>query len=191
MIIAPKDGFITFVNYKVGEQIGLGTGLVSTTSNNNAAISMLGKNDFQIKVDVPESDIVKVKIDNPVKITLDAYGDDLEFTGKVTYVDVAETLISDVVYYKVTVSIDQTDFELKSGMTANVDILTAQKENVLLIPSRAVKETETGQKYVELLKHGKPEKVNVTTGLKGDQGKIEIVAGLKEGEEVIIYKKES
>ncbi|MCX6746237.1 MAG: efflux RND transporter periplasmic adaptor subunit [Candidatus Parcubacteria bacterium] len=186
-IYAPTDGIITFINYKIGEQISFGGTSNSTISK--PAISMLGLNDFQIKVDVPESDIVKVKVSNPVKITLDAYGSGIEFTGKVIYIDVAETVISDVVYYKVTVALDKTDLEIKSGMTANVDIQTAQKDDVLYVPNRAIKETETGQKYVEILKFGSPVKVNISVGLKGDQG-TEVQSGLNEGQEIIIYSKQ-
>ena len=186
-IYAPTDGIITFINYKIGEQITYGGS--SNSSISKPAISMLGKNDFQIKVDVPESDIVKVKVGNPAKITLDAYGSGTEFTGQVIYIDVAETVISDVVYYKVTVALDKTDLAVKSGMTANVDIQTAQKDDVLYIPNRAIKETETGQKYVEILKFGQPIKVNVSVGLKGDQG-TEVQSGLKEGQAIIIYSKQ-
>jgi RND family efflux transporter MFP subunit len=186
IIYAPKDGIITFINYKIGEQITFGGS--SANSIVKPVISMLGKNDFQIKVDVPESDIIKVKVDNPVKITLDAYGSGIEFTGKVIYIDVAETLISDVVYYKVTVQLEPTDKEIKSGMTANVDILTAQKNNILFIPSRAVKETEDNKKYVEVKTMTGTDKIFVTTGLKGDQGRIEIMSGLKEGQSIIVYK---
>jgi len=186
-IYAPTDGIITFINYKIGEQITFGGTSNSTISQ--PVISMLGLNDFQIKVDVPESDIIKVKVGDTAQITLDAYGSTTEFTGKVIYINVAETVISDVVYYKVTVALDKTDLEIKSGMTANVDILTAKEENVLYIPNRAIKETETGQRYVEVLKFSRPEKVNITVGLRGDQGTA-VRSGLNEGQEIIIYSKQ-
>ena len=185
-IYAPTNGVITFVNFKVGEQVGLSGGLSGSTVK--PVISMLGLGDFQIKVDVPESDIIKVKTGNTVKVTLDAYGSDVIFTGKVVYVDVAETVIQDVVYYQVTVQLDPTDKEIKSGMTANVDILTAQKDEALFISSRAVKETEDGKKYVEIKTLTGTDKIFVTTGIKGDQGKIEITSGLNEGQEIIAYK---
>jgi len=186
IIYAPKDGIVTFINYKIGEQISFGGS--SANSIVKPVISMLGKNDFQIKVDVPESDIIKVKVDNPVKITLDAYGNEVIFNGKIIDINVAETIISDVVYYKVTVQLEPTDKEIKSGMTANVDILTAQKNNILFIPSRAVKETEDNKKYVEVKTMAGTDKIFVTTGLKGDQGRIEIISGLKEGQSIIVYK---
>ncbi|MFA5188646.1 MAG: biotin/lipoyl-binding protein [Patescibacteria group bacterium] len=183
-IYAPTDGIITFINYKIGEQVSYGGSSNSTLSQ--PAISMLGKNDFQIKVDVPESDIIKIKINNPVTITLDAYGSSTEFTGKAIYIDVAETLLSDVVYYKVTVALDKTDLEVKSGMTANVDIQTAQKDDALYVPNRAIKQTTDGKPYVEVLKFGNPQKIDVSIGLKGDQG-TEITSGLSEGQSIIVF----
>jgi HlyD family secretion protein len=186
IITAPVDGIVTFINYKIGEQVSSGGSFSAGTSK--PSISMLGNNQFQIKVDVPESDIVKVKLDDPVEITLDAYGQDVKFNGKVIYIDVAETVIQDVVYYKVTVALDSTDKEIKSGMTANVDIMTAQAKDVLFVPTRAVKETDAGAKYVEILKDGKSVQVNVIVGLKGDQSRTEIASGLQEGQEVIVFK---
>ncbi|MCX6745162.1 MAG: efflux RND transporter periplasmic adaptor subunit [Candidatus Parcubacteria bacterium] len=180
IIFAPTDGVVTFVNYKLGEQIGV--------ASTKSAISMLGTGDFQIKVDVPESDIIKIKVGDPVKITLDAYGSADVFEGKIVSINIAETVIQDVVYYKVTAQIDPTDKEIKSGMTANVDIITATAENVLSLSGRAIKQDETGKKYVEILKFGNNvEKVMIETGIKADTG-TEIKSGLQEGQEVIISK---
>ncbi len=132
VIYAPTDGVITFVNYKLGEQIGM-----ATTAK--PAIAIIGNSDFQIKVDVPESDIIKIKVGNETNITLDAYGSDIIFKGKIISIDLAETVIQDVVYYKITVELEPTDKEIKSGMTANVDIITATVENVLYLSNRTIK----------------------------------------------------
>ncbi len=185
IIRAPTDGKVVFVNYNVGEQFGVGL----TTAETKPVITILGKGDFEIEVDVPESEIVKINIGNPAMITLDAYSDEVKFAGNVVFVDLAETNIQDVIYYKVAVNLEPTDKEIKSGMTANVDILTKEKQDVLYVPIRAVKEDNEGNKYVEILSFGGPKKVEVKTGLRGDQG-IEIISGLSEGQEVITYKRE-
>lgn len=184
IIHAPTDGRIIFVNYDVGEQIGIGL----TTSETKPIITILGKGDFEIEVDVPESDIIKIAAGNPVNITLDAYGDEVPFKGNVVFIDLAQTNIQGVVYYKVLVAMEKTDKEIKPGMTANVDILTAEKQGVLYVPIRSVKEDAQKQQYVEILKNGQPEKVVVKTGMRGDQG-IEITSGLAEGQEIITYTK--
>jgi RND family efflux transporter MFP subunit len=175
---APTDGKITFVNYSAGEQ----------TSLTKAVVSMLGKNKFYVEVDIPESDIAKVKIDNPVEITLDAYSDDIKFQGKVILIYPAETVIQDVVYYKVKVEMNDSAYEIKTGMTANCDILTASRENVLTMPYRALQEQEN-RKFVRILSDGKPVEKDVEVGLKGDEGEIEIISGLAAGEKVIIFEK--
>jgi len=178
-IYAPTDGVITFVNYKIGEQV----------SAAKPVIAMMGQGDFQITVDVPESDIVKIKVADLAKITLDAYGSDVVFNGKVVFIDVAETIIQDVVYYKITVQLNPTDQAIKSGMTANIDLITATADNALYVSNRVIKQDANGQKYVEVLGFGNlVQKVNVEIGLKGDTG-TEIKSGLKEGQAVIVSKK--
>lgn len=176
---APTDGKITFVNYSVGEQISL----------TKAVISMLGKNKFYVEVDIPESDIAKVKVENIVTITLDAYPDDVKFNGRVILIYPAETVIQDVVYYKVKVEMDESTYEVKTGMTANCDILTASRENVLTVPYRALQEDEDGGQFVKILVDGKPIEKDVEVGLRGDEGEIEVISGLSVGDKVIILEK--
>lgn len=188
IIYAPIDGEVIFVNYEVGEQVGFG--ITDITEAATAVITMIGESQFEIEVDVPESDIVKVTEGQDVEITLDAYGEDYVFPGKVSFVDIAETVIQDVIYYKVKVEIDQVDLEIKSGMTANVDIMTAMRKNVLFIPNRAIKISEQGFKYVEILE-GEDSVVRkeVETGLRGDDG-IEIISGLTANDNIILFTRE-
>ncbi|HPI67462.1 MAG TPA: efflux RND transporter periplasmic adaptor subunit, partial [bacterium] len=181
IIVAPVDGTITKKNFSVGEQSLLTT----------PVLEMIGKTNLEIKVDIPESDIAKVQVGQEVEITLDAFGPDQKFMGQVVFVDPAETEIQDVVYYKVTVQFnDQTAIGVKPGMTANVTICTAKKDQVLVVPGRAVK-SQNGDKYVTVLVDAKK---NITAdktviiGLKGNEG-IEIISGLQAGEEVITFVK--
>ncbi|MBU1146135.1 efflux RND transporter periplasmic adaptor subunit [Patescibacteria group bacterium] len=176
---APTDGKISFVNYSAGEQ----------TSSTKAVISMLGKNKFYIEVDIPESDITKVKIGNPVSITLDAYSDDVKFGGQVILIYPAETVIQDVIYYKVKVEINESEHEVKSGMTANCDILTSSRENALSVPYRALQQDDIGRKFVRILVNEKPVEKDVEVGLRGDNGEIEVISGLNAGDKVIVLEK--
>jgi HlyD family secretion protein len=185
IIYAPIDGKVVFVNNEVGEQIGFGVTNIANASQ--PVITLLGKGDFEVEVDVPESDIIKVKVGNQAKITLDAYGEDVIFNGTVVFIDLASTSIQDVVYYKVKVALEPTTYEIKQGMTANIDLETAQKSDVLVIPARALKEDTDGKKYVEILVNGQVERKEITIGLRGDQG-IEVTSGLSENEEIIVYK---
>ena len=176
-IRAPLDGTITKKHYEAGEQ----------TSLASPVLEMIGKATLEIEVDIPESDVAKVIVGQPVRITLDAFGDDTEFAGVVSFVDPAETLIQDVVYYKVKVAFSDSG-RVKPGMTANVTIVIDTKDDVLSVPNRAVK-SRNGDKYVEVLENGMPAEHTVILGLRGDEG-IEILSGVSEGDNVITFVKE-
>ncbi len=185
-IIAPINGVITKINYLPGEQTAL----------SEPVIKMLSAGQFEVKVDIPESDIIKLKIGDQAIIELDAFGPDHLFQGAVTFIETAQTVIQDVTYYKTTVNFGQDDWneKLKSGMTADVTIVAAEKKDVLYIPQRAVKIKEsvlgeTAEKFVEILIDQKPQEKIVTPGLRGDNGLVEITSGLNEGETVIVFKK--
>ena len=124
-------------------------------------------------------------------ITLDAYGDDLKFAGEVAFIEPAETVIQDVIYYKVKVSFLPGDTDIKSGMTANAVITTARLDNVLLIPGRAIIERNGSGKFVRILADNQAFEKAVTVGLRGDEGLVEIKSGLAEGEQVITFTKEN
>lgn len=176
---APVDGLISKINFAKGEYVGTGA----------AVISEIGISNLEIKVDAPEADIAKIKTGQIASITLDAFTDNRELRGRVTFIDPAETIINDVVYYKVKVSFEQKEDEVKSGMTANVTILTKSRQNVLYIPSRAILE-KNNSRFVRVLANGVKEEKEVTTGLRADEGLIEILSGLTEGETAITFIKE-
>jgi HlyD family secretion protein len=176
-LVAPYSGTITNIEKEEGEMAKLGEFIISIISFNK----------FQIEVDIPEADVGKVSQQNPAEITLDAFPD-YKFSGKVIKIDPAETVIQGVVYYKVTVGFDEPDERMKSGMTANVDIITETKENVLTVPQGAVL-AKDGQKMVRILEGKDIKEVKVETGIRGSRGEIEILSGLKEGDKVITFIK--
>jgi len=178
IIIAPINGTIVKKNYEVGEQVSMSM----------PVFEMIGQSKLQIEVDIPESDIAKIKTSQKVVITLDALSDEELFDGTIVFIDPAETIIQDVVYYKVKVQLSNLDKRIKSGMTANTLIVTDKRDEALWVPSRVIK-TRDGKKYVPILENGISLDKHVTTGLRGDQG-IEITSGLHEGEEIITFVKE-
>ncbi|MFH1457523.1 MAG: efflux RND transporter periplasmic adaptor subunit [Patescibacteria group bacterium] len=182
IITAPINGTIIKKNNNVGEQSSL----------TNPILEMIGESNLQIEVDIPESDIAKIKIGQDADVSLDAFSDDKIFPGKVVFIDPAETIIQDVVYYKVKIQLTDSSeimsFDIKPGMTANVVVCTDKRENVLVVPTRAVK-SNNGDKYVDILVNGAIEKNIVTTGLRGDEG-IEIMSGIEEGDEVVTFVKQ-
>ncbi len=178
IIIAPRAGIAVQVNGEVGELA------------NPAAtfISLIAPDDFEIKANISEVDIAKVKISDPAEITFDALGLDKKFKGNIAEIDPAQTEISGVIYYKITVVFAGDSEIIKPGMTANLDIITAEKDNVIMVPFQALKE-KNGRKYVQVLKNGVAKDVFVEVGLRGDVD-LEIVEGLVEGEEVVIFMEE-
>ncbi len=173
---APCDGVVTAVNGEVGENI--------TPAKNFIVII---SPDLIIEADVAETDISKVKVGEKVDITFDAFGDSQHFPGKVYFIDPAQTVIQDVVYYKVKVALlDKRGFDIKPGMTANLDIISAKKKNVVYIPQMAVLDSQ-GKKYVKILEpNGQVKKVFVQLGITGEGGMIEVKSGVKPGDKVIL-----
>ncbi len=185
-IIAPINGTVTEVNYGLGEQ----------TSLSEPVVKILGLQDYQIKANIPESDIVKVEVGDQAVIEMDAFGGDHLFSGIISFIEPAQTVIQDVIYYKATVAFqkDEWNKKVKPGMTADLTIKTVAKDDVLYIPQRAVrlKETilgEAPEKFVEILEDGRLEEKTVVTGLRADQGLVEIISGLRVGESVVVFKK--
>ncbi len=75
-------------------------------------------------------------------------------------------------------------------MTANIDILTAKRENVIVVPQRAVI-AKNGDKIIKILdRSGIIKEVKAETGLRGSDGNIEIISGLNEGDSVVVFVKE-
>lgn len=176
VIRAPIDGVISKINKKKGE-------LVAMT---DTPVEMVSPH-FEVEVDIPETDVAKLKVGDTVTTTLDAFGDDIKFGGTVLSIDPASTEIQDVVYYKVKMAINDTAEPIKPGMTANVTVATDSRENVLYIPSRAVR--TNGEKYVKVLTGKEVKDVPIKIDLKADDAKVEVIEGLNEGDLVVVGTK--
>lgn len=177
---SPINGIITERDVELGEIV---------TANANI-VSVISEAQFEIETNIPEADIAKIKIGNTARVTLDAYGSDTQFPAVVTKINPAETVIEGVSTYKTTLQFVNKDNRIRSGMTANLDIVTAQKSGVLVVPQRAVS-GKGGEKFI-LVNEGdakSPVERKVTTGLKGTNGEIEIISGAQEGEMVVGYQK--
>jgi len=178
---APINGIVTKQEAKVGEILAAGVVIVSVISESQ----------FEIEANIPETDIAKIRIGNEARITLDAYGNDSVFEARVVKIDPAETIIEGVATYKITLQFIKKDERPKSGMTANIDILADKREKVIYVPQKAVT-VKDGEKTVEILldeKTGATMEAKVKTGLRGSDGSVEIIEGIKEGDKVITFKK--
>jgi RND family efflux transporter MFP subunit len=178
-LIAPIDGVVAFIYGKVGENVSLSEVSLS-------AFLTIQADNLIVEANVPETDVSKIKPGDKAEMTIDAFDFSEKFEGGVVYIDPAETMIQGVVYYQIKTAFDLKDERLKPGMTTNLNIVTAQKDNVLIIPARAVK-YEDSIRYVEVLdNNGAPKKVTIKTGLESDQF-VEVTDGLKEGDKIITF----
>lgn len=171
---SPIAGTVTKQDARVGEIVAA----------NSPLVTVLSQNRLEIEIFLPEADVAKVKVGNSVRITLDAYGDDVVFEGRVAMIDPAETVIEGVSTYKTTIHFLAEDERVKPGMTANADILTDRRDGVLYIPQRSVA-VRDGTRYVSVYKSGATEERMVQTGLRGSDGNVEIISGLSEGEKIL------
>lgn len=173
-IFSPTAGQITKIEKREGEAVQLTT----------TVVSLLPATPLQIETDIYEEDIIKVKVGNSVEIKLTAFpGRTLK--GSVISIDPAEKLIEGVAYYEVTVDFKDIIKEIKPGMTADVSIITDSKENVLTVSVSAVEEKD-GKKIVKVLTGKEIKEKEIETGLEGTNDLVEVISGLKEGEEVVI-----
>ena len=171
---APINGQVVKINSRAGETISALTG---------AAVVILPDIPYYVEVDIYEEDVVKERINDPVKIEMVSEPDKI-YNGRVMSIDPSGKLINGVVYYTTKIAFDQLPADLKPEMTADVVIVTAQKDNVLLIPENTLQKKDT-QYFVQILKDKKPVGVNIVLGIKS-KGQAEIISGLTEGQEVII-----
>jgi HlyD family secretion protein len=179
VIVSPIDGVLTDLVADVGEQASAGVTFATVHAD---------AGQFKIPVDISESDIAKVSVGDTATVTFDAFGDDRVFTAVVGAIDPAEKVIEGVVFYEATIVLsgDESATDIRSGMSADVTIRTAESANALFVSQRAVLEAD-GVKYVRipLEKAGEFEKRTVTVGMRADDGLLEILSGVSEGETII------
>ena len=135
-ITSPIDGVVLSKSVEAGQTVAAS---FSTPELFTIAQDLTN---MQVVADVDEADIGDVKNGERVTFTVDAYPDDT-FEGTVTQVRQEATTTNNVVTYEVVISAPNADLKLKPGLTANVTIFTAERKNVLSVPSKALRYTPT------------------------------------------------
>ncbi len=172
-IVAPISGVITQQDAKVGQQASPGVPLVS----------IIGNGGFEVDAGVSETDVSKLTAGDKAAMTLDAFSNET-FTGSVFYIAPSQTNIQGVITYQIKISFYKPDSRLKSGLTANINIEAAHKDNVLILPQYAVLQNDQGT-FVETLEGNKVKQNPVTLGIQDQKGNVEIISGVTEGEQVL------
>lgn len=169
-IYAPYDALVSAVNFNPNDSAGTG-----------AAVVILDPTQLQVKLTIAEVDVAKIKAGQSADLTLDALSGQT-YSAKVLSVSPVGTVTQGVVNYPVVVSLTNNDGQIKAGMTANLAINVEERDNVLLLPLRAVR-TTGNQKTVTVSYKGQNISVPVQTGLTNDTN-VEITSGLNEGDVV-------
>ena len=190
-ITAPIDGVVLAKKVEEGQTVA------SAMTTPTLFIIAQDLTDMRVIADIDEADIGGVKEGQRVTFTVDAYPEDV-FNGNVTQVRQQATTESNVVTYEVVISARNDDLKLKPGLTVNVTIYTAEKNDVLAVPAKALRfqPTEAMLADDETMENvDAPQKVwkqdgkvfraiAVQTGMTNGT-LTEITSGLKEGDEVI------
>ena len=131
-ITSPIDGVILSKSVEEGQTVA--------ASFNTPELFVIAQDltNMRVIADIDEADIGGVKEGQRVAFTVDAFPDD-KFEGRVTQVRQQATTESNVVTYEVVISAPNKDLKLKPGLTANVTIFTLEKDNVLTVPSKALR----------------------------------------------------
>jgi multidrug efflux pump subunit AcrA (membrane-fusion protein) len=172
-IYAPFDGIVATINFSLGDSAGTGN-----------AITVVDMSQLQVKVNLAEIDIAKVKVGQTAQMTLDALSNKT-YNAKVLTIAPAATVSQGVVNYPVTVSIIDNDGSIKPGMTTNLSIVVEQRTNILLVPNRAIR-TQGNQRTVTVVADGKNTVVPITIGMTNDSSAEVTSNNLKEGDVIII-----
>jgi HlyD family secretion protein len=158
-VTSPMDGVV------IRRPVELGDTVMSGVSSFNAGTVLMTVADVEtmiIKAGINEVDIGKVRLEQPVKVTLDAYPK-VKFAGKILRIAPAARLEEKVKVFDVEIAIEHQGAELRTGMTANIDILGEKRQKVLTVPVEAIfKKDETEVVYVR--KPEEPKKAAETGG---------------------------
>jgi HlyD family secretion protein len=178
-LVAPFNGMVTAVHVSAGE---LASGVL---------IEMVADDSLEVVLSVDEVDVGEIAVGQTAVLTLEAWPND-EINGQVrTIAPKATSDNSGLVSYDVYLTMDETDLPILNGMTANANLVTANRENVLLVPNAAIEVDRANGTYsVNRAVHNADgstttETVAVTIGLRDNQF-TQIVSGLSEGDEVAI-----
>jgi HlyD family secretion protein len=173
-------GTVAKIDVKAGDSVSSAT----------AEATVISKQ-YTVELSLNEVDATNIKVGQKATITFDAV-EDLTISGEVTEVDAVGTVSGGVVTYDIIVAFDMQDKRVKVGMSSTVSVIIDVKQNVLLIPSSAVK--SSGDIYyvekfigsdIANITADQLEKTQVEVGSTNDTN-MEIISGLSEGDQVLL-----
>jgi HlyD family secretion protein len=183
-IRSPISGVVLSREVEVGDAV---SSILQLGSNATLIMTLGDVKELYIKGKVDETDIGLVKLDQPVRVTVDAYKN-RSFQGKVFRIAPMGVEKDNVTRFEVRVSILNDLDLLKVSMSANAEIILEEHHNVLLVPESALIYNEKKQTFVEVpdvsTKTGRKQ-IPVKIGL-GNGARAEILSGLNLGQQVVL-----
>lgn len=178
-LVAPFAGVVTGLMTETGQIVGAGQAVVLFRSTDG----------FELEVSISEIDIAEVSVGDQAIVTFDAF-EEIALAAEVIKIAPAVTVENGLRTFLVTLALRGEEPRLRHGLTAEIELTTEQRPEVVAIPTRSIYEDETG-KFVRLVSEdGTLSRVPVTTGLRGTNGLTEIVSGLSGGEQIIMFASE-
>lgn len=189
-IVSPMDGVIVSIPISIGQTVNS-----AQTSPTIVHVADLSK--MLVKLEVSEGDIAQVKTGQEISFTTLAEPNK-PHQSKIDSVDPALTTLSDdnssneyveksgntdAIYYYANSLVDNSEQRLRIGMTVQGKISIAKRDNVLLVPTSAIKK-QGADNVVDVLENNHPVEKKVELGISDSQH-TEVVSGLNEGEQVI------
>ncbi|UCH34445.1 MAG: efflux RND transporter periplasmic adaptor subunit [Armatimonadota bacterium] len=192
IVTAPRSGQVIQANIRAGELITSG---VATFTSGMTICTIGDMSKMIVRVYVNEVDISELRLGMPVEITLDSLKGE-EFHGTVTRIapaaygsataQPAPPGQAQVVRFSVEIEITDATPAVRPGMTAAVDMISADRKNTLYVPNEAIRR-QGKRRFVRRMASDKSAKVFVTTGLSNDAF-TEVLSGLRKGDEVLLFK---
>ena len=195
-ITAPRDGTVVSVQVEEGQT-------VNANQTTPTIVNIADLSHVKMKMQIAEGDITKIKVGTPVEYSI-LSEPTKKFQTTVSSIDPGLTTLSDgsygssssskssyssssssssAVYYYAQSIVDNKDGILRIGMTTQNELLIANVEGAIIVPSIGIKKDENGT-FVYVLKDGKAVKTAVKTGIK-DNLDTQIISGINEGDEII------
>ena len=179
-IVAPFDGMVADISITEGKEI-------STAALAAPAISLVDTSDIEMRGSIDEIDISIVELNQEANILLDALPDE-EIKGRVAFISPIGTALVGVVSYDTTITLENPVAELRDGMSATAEVIIERRDDVLMIPNRAIRGTLENPKVLVLADEQEEER-EITLGLT-DGINTEVLSGLDEGDEVVLRTSE-
>lgn len=185
-IYSPLPGTILELNVSVGEIVSSGT---STVTGGTTMMKIADLSKMWVKTKINEVNIGQVETGQPAEIRLDAIPNQI-YHGRVVKISPKGERNNNIVTYEVTIELDNSDQRLRPSMTANIDIITNIAKDVLYLPLIALNQTDGKNAVTLRLPSGEDQVRPIVLGLKNETVTA-ITEGLKEGDRVILLKKNS